>query len=241
MSVTQPTPAIVQEGVGFVSVSIGKKLLVAVTGILFVAFVIGHMLGNLQIFLGQNAINKYAEALQHLGPLLWIVRLVLLTAVIIHVWVTVLLWFENRSARPVKYRVRQYAEAGITSRFMIYSGLALFFFIAYHLMHFTFMVTNPQYRDLTDSLGRHDVFSMMVLGFQNVTISAVYAVAMLFLALHINHATFSLFQTLGLCNDRWEVIWKRVSVILAIVLFVGFVSIPVGVLTGIVTLPGGGM
>ena len=241
MSVTQPTPAIVTSGTSFASASIGKKVLVAATGILFVAFVIGHMLGNLQIFLGQNAINKYAAALQALGPLLWVIRLILLAAVIIHVWVTILLYFENRAARPVQYRVRKYAEAGVSSRFMIYSGLALFFFIAYHLLHFTFQLTNPQYLHLHDALGRHDVYSMMILGFQNVGISVVYAMAMFFLALHINHATFSLFQTLGLCNDRWEVRWKRISVALAIILFVGYVSIPVGVLTGVVSLPGGGM
>ena len=241
MSVTQPTPAIATSGIGFASASIGKKVLVAATGILLVAFVIGHMLGNLQIFLGQDAINKYAVTLQHLGPLLWIVRLILLTAVIIHIWVTVLLYFENRAARPVNYRVKQYAEAGITSRFMIYSGIALFLFIVYHLMQFTLQITNPEYVHLTDSLGRHDVYSMMILGFQNVAISGVYAAAMFFLALHINHATFSLFQTLGLCNDRWEVRWKRISMILAVVLFLGYVSIPVGVLTGFVALPGGGM
>jgi succinate dehydrogenase / fumarate reductase cytochrome b subunit len=108
-------------------------------------------------------------------------------------------------------------------------------------MHYTLLVTNPEYHDLADSLGRHDVFSMMVLGFQNVAISGVYIVAMFFLSLHINHAAFSLFQTLGLCNDRWEEWWKRLSMLLAVVLFVGYVSIPVAVLAGFVTLPGGGM
>ena len=241
MSVTQPTPAIIKTGIGFASASIGKKVLVAATGIFLVGFVIGHMLGNLQIFLGQDAINTYAAALQALGPALWIIRLIMLTAAVVHIWVTVLLYFENRAARPVNYRVRKYVETGVSSRFMIYSGIGVFLFIGYHLMHYTMLITNPEYHNLTDSLGRHDVFSMMVLGFQNVVISGVYIVAMFLLSLHINHAAFSLFQTLGLCNDKWETRWKRVSLLLAILLFVGFVSIPAGVLSGIVTLPGGGM
>jgi len=220
--------------------SIGKKILMAVTGFTFVGFVMGHMIGNLQLFLGQDQLNKYAEALHHLGGLLWIVRLLLATFFVTHIWTGVRLYLQNYSARPVSYKREDTVQASLSSRTMIWSGIGVLLYVVYHLLHFTLIVTNPEYAGLKDSLGRFDVYSMVVLGFQNIWISTVYIIAILFLAFHVNHAVPSLLQTLGLSRDRYRTTIERLGTVIAVVVFLGYVSMPLAVLAGYVTLPGGG-
>lgn len=220
--------------------SIGKKILMAITGITFIGFVSGHLVGNLQIFLGQEKLNTYAELLHHLGGLLWIVRGTLLVFLAIHVWTAIRLYFQNRSARPVSYRKQESIEAGVTSKTMIWSGLGILLYVVYHLLHFTFVVTNPEYAGLTDSAGRFDVYSMVILGYQNYLISGVYIVAMLSLAFHINHALPSLFQTLGLNRPSVRPWLKRLGTLAALLFFFGYCSMPAAVLLNIIKLPGGG-
>ena len=220
--------------------SISKKVLMSVTGFVFIGFVTGHMIGNLQLFLGQEQLNKYAETLQHLGGLLWIIRSFLALFFIVHIFFGIKLWFENRSARPISYARTKRLQATVSSRTMIYSGLAVLLYVVYHILHFTLIVTNPEYAGLTDVAGRHDVYSMVILGFQNYMISAVYIVAMFAVAFHVNHALPSLFQTIGWNNPRYKVILERLGTIVAIVLFVGYASMPVAVLLKCVTLPTGG-
>lgn len=229
-----------QSSLGFTTASVGKKVLMALTGIILIGFLIVHLIGNLQLFIGQEALNKYAETLQSLGALKWGFRLFLLILAVIHVWKGVVLWLENRRARPVGYRREDTLQASLSSRTMIYTGLLIFAFVTYHLMHFTMIVTNPEYAQLKDSLGRVDVYSMVITGFSNYFIAGTYLVAMFLLAYHLSHAAESFFQTMGWANDKYLPKLKFLSNVFAIVIFLGYASLPVGVLLEFVKLPGGG-
>src|SRR5205823_7346960 len=125
--------------------SVGRKMIVAVTGVILILFVIGHLLGNLQIFLGPEWINGYSQHLRDLGPLLWMIRAFLLIAVVLHIYFTILLAIENRRARPESYTDREYVKATFASRHMVMSGLIVLAFILYHLAHFTFRKIDPRF------------------------------------------------------------------------------------------------
>src|SRR5207237_9250378 len=127
----------------FFRASVGKKFIVAITGVVLIAFVVGHLLGNLQIFLGQDCVNSYAEHLRQLGPVLWIIRAFLLLNVLLHIFYTISLALENRRARPVSYKKKEHVKATFASRSMALSGLIVLAFIIYHLAHFTVRVTVP--------------------------------------------------------------------------------------------------
>ena len=242
MSSTQvsSTPVQVAAPSDTLTTSIGRKVFMAITGFLLFGWLVGHMIGNLQIFLGQDKLNTYAETLTHLASIIWIVRVVMLTVIGIHIIFGIMLWWRNRASRPVKYVKEATVQATLASRTMIWTGLGLFLFIVYHLLHYTFIVTNPQYADLHDSLGRHDVYSMVVLGFQNYLISIVYIVAMFCLSYHLSHALASFLQTLGWNKTEVQPLIKKIAYTVATLMFLGFSSIPVAILLGIVTLPGGG-
>ena len=211
--------------------SVGRKVIVAVTGVILILFVVGHLLGNLQIFIGPDWINSYAQHLRDLGPLLWMIRAFLLVSVILHIYFTILLAIENRRARPEAYRDRNYVKASWASRHMVVSGLVVLAFIIYHLAHFTFRVTDPRFTLLKpDAHGHHDVFSMMVYGFQNVYVSAFYVVGLFLLTLHLTHGSSSFFQSLGFNNQRLTPKLAIGGRIFAWLLFVGYVSIPIAVL-----------
>ncbi|MCK4857251.1 MAG: succinate dehydrogenase cytochrome b subunit [candidate division Zixibacteria bacterium] len=233
----KPTPA--QAELKFISSSIGKKMLHAVTGLFMFVFVAGHMVGNLQIFISQDQLNTYAQALKDLPALTWSVRIVMLVCLVIHVWRGIQLYFENRFSRPIRYVVNTTVQAPLASRTMIFTGGGVFLYLVYHLLHFTFIVTNPQYANLHDTLGRHDVYSMVILGFQNGLISAVYFVALFCLCYHLTHAIPSLFQTLGLNNEKTEPKFKVLGWLVAIAIFVGYSVIPAAVLLQIIKLPEG--
>src|SRR3982751_4021937 len=182
--------------------SIGRKIIVAVTGVVLILFVIGHLLGNLQIYLGPDWINGYSQHLRDLGPLLWAIRSFLLATVVIHIYVTIQLAIENRRARPEAYVDGEYVKATFASRHMVMSGLIVLAFIIYHLAHFTVRVTDRRFALLkVDPLGHYDVYSMMVYGFQNYYVSAFYVLGLFLLALHLSHGSSSFFQSLGF-NDR---------------------------------------
>jgi succinate dehydrogenase / fumarate reductase cytochrome b subunit len=212
----------------------------AVTGVVLIGFLIVHMIGNLQLFIGQEALNKYAETLQSLGALKWGFRLFLVILAAVHIWKGVVLWLENRRARPVGYRREDTVQASLSSRTMIYTGLLIGAFVLYHLLHFTLVVTNPEYTQLKDSLGRMDVYSMVITGFSNVGIAVAYLVAMFLLAFHLSHAAESFFQTMGWNNDKYLPKLKLLSNLFAVIMFLGYASMPVAVLLNIITLPGGG-
>jgi len=220
--------------------SIGRKIWMAISGFVLVGFVCGHMLGNLQVFLGQDQLNTYAEKLHAIPALLWSIRFVMLTVVLIHIIDGIWLWLGNNASRPIAYERRQFKEATLASRTMIWTGLGILLYVVYHLLHFTLIVTNPEYAGLRDVLGRPDVYSMVVMGFQNYLISGVYFVAVIFLAFHLSHAISSLFQTLGWNTIAVQPILKRIAYTVSILLFLGYTSIPVAIVLGLVTLPGGG-
>ena len=229
-----------QSSVSFISASIGRKVLMAITGISLIGFLIVHLIGNLQLFVGQEQLNKYAETLQSLGSLKWGFRLLMLALAAIHIWESVVLWFQNWRARPVGYKREDTVQASLSSRTMIYTGLLISFFVGYHLLHFTMIVTNPEYAQLTDSLGRMDVYSMVIMGFSNYVISIVYLIAIFLLSYHLSHAAESFFQTMGWNNDKYLPKLKVLSNLFAIVIFFGYASMPLAVLLKFVTLPGGG-
>lgn len=218
----------------FFTSSIGRKWVVAVSGLVLVGFVVGHMVGNLQIFLGPESINHYGAFLQGLGELLWAVRLGLLVMLVIHIVATVQLRLENRAARPVKYAVTKRVRATLPARWMLLSGIMLLCFIVFHLLHFTVQSIDPSYLMLHDAQGRHDVYGMMVKGFRNPLASTSYIVAVGLLGLHLNHGFQSMFQTLGLSSSKLAPCWTRTGQALAWILFLGYSSIPLAVLAGFV-------
>jgi succinate dehydrogenase / fumarate reductase, cytochrome b subunit len=216
----------------FLSSSIGRKWIVGLTGVALLGFVTGHMLGNLQIFLGQEAINKYAAALQSLGELLWAIRFGLLAVVVAHIWFTIQLTRENRAARPVKYAVGGYQASTRASRTMIVSGLILLCFIVFHLLHYTAHKVDPSFADLHDAKGRHDVYRMMILGFKNIWASAFYLVGVFLLCQHMSHGIVSCAQTLGVKTKNLASFWAKIAPLWAWGVFLGYAAIPIAVLAG---------
>jgi succinate dehydrogenase / fumarate reductase cytochrome b subunit len=212
-------------------------MIVAATGLVLILFVIGHLLGNLQIFLGPEWINSYAEHLRQLGPFLWIIRGVLLIVVLLHIYYTIRLAIENRRARPERYVRKETVKATIASRSMVLSGLILLAFIIYHLLHFSVRVTDPRFATLPrDPLNHYDVYSMMVLGFSHPLVSAFYILSMFLLCLHLSHGSSSFFQSLGLNNKKLTPQLARCGRVFAWLLFVGYSSIPAAVLLGWIKL-----
>src|SRR2546430_224187 len=211
--------------------SVGRKIIVALTGVILILFVIGHLLGNLQIFLGPEWINSYSQHLRDLGPLLWLIRIILLATVLAHIYFTILLAIENRRARPERYVDRNYVKASWASRHMVVSGLVVLAFIIFHLLHFTARKFNPQFPLLKlDPLNRYDIYSMMVYGFQNAYVSIFYIVGLFLLTLHLTHGSSSFFQSLGLNNQKLTPKLAVGGRIFAWVLFLGYTSISVAVL-----------
>lgn len=222
------------------SSSVGLKFVAAVTGLCLLLFVLGHLLGNLQVFLGPEALNAYAAKLQGLGPFLWVIRGGLLLVFALHVYAVLRLQIRNWRARPIGYRGLEPLESTLASRTMIWSGLTLFAFLAYHLLHFTFHATNPAHAGALDAQGRTDVYRMVVLGFQQAPIAVSYAVAMGLLGLHLWHGVQSLFQSLGWRHPKYAAFVGGLGVVLSLLLVLGNVAMPLSVLFGLVGLPAGG-
>jgi succinate dehydrogenase / fumarate reductase, cytochrome b subunit len=210
-------------------------MIVAITGIILILFVIGHLLGNLQIFIGPDWINSYSQHLHDLGPVLWLIRIFLLMTVFIHIYATIQLAVQNRRARPEPYVDRQYVKATFPSRHMVMSGLIVLAFIIYHLAHFTVRVTDPRFALLKlDPFGHYDVYSMMVYGFQNYFVSGFYVLGLFLLALHLSHGSSSFFQSLGLNDKKLMPRLELGSRVFAWLVFIGYTSIPVAVLVGLI-------
>jgi len=218
---------------GWLFSSIGKKTVVALTGIALVLFVIGHLCGNLTIFFGPDLINAYAMHLRDLGPFLWVIRFGLLSIVVLHIYFTMLLWVENSKARPQKYAVYAPMTTTVFVRTMRLSGLIVLAFIIFHLAHFTLQIVDPEYRSLYTTLDGHkvhDVYKMVVMGFNNWIFVAIYVVGLFLLTFHLSHGIASLFQTLGVTNRKVRPILEFCGRALAWVLFVGYTAIPISIL-----------
>ncbi len=217
-----------------VTSSLGKKFLVAVTGAGLFLFVIGHLVGNLQIFLGPDSINRYGHFLQTTPEILWPARVGLLAFVIIHTWMSIALTLENRAARATPYEVKEVVAASLASRTMIWSGLIILAFVLFHLAHYTLLIVHPEFRDLHDAHGWHDIYQMMILGFSNGWVSGFYVLAIGLLCIHLSHGIGAMFQTLGLKNEVYRLIIDRCAIVIAVVIFLGYISIPLAVLTKVV-------
>ncbi|MFZ4775789.1 MAG: succinate dehydrogenase cytochrome b subunit [Terrimicrobiaceae bacterium] len=217
--------------------SIGKKTIVALTGIILVMFVAGHLLGNFTIYLGRDWLNWYAAHLQSLGPLLWVIRLVLLGVVGSHILFTMLLWKENQAARPKKYIASDPIKTTVFARTMRLSGLIVLAFIIFHLAHFTAGLVDPSFKNMEAMLDGHEVhdcYGMVVKGFSNVPVVILYIVGLTLLTMHLSHGLGSLFQTLGITNRKLRPVLEIATRGIAWLLYLGYISIPLSVLTGIV-------
>jgi succinate dehydrogenase / fumarate reductase cytochrome b subunit len=208
---------------GFYQATVGKKYVMAVSGIVLWLYVVGHMLGNLQVFAGPEQINAYAEFLHKHNILLWIVRVILLSCLGLHVLAALQLTARNWNARP-KYAVVKYREADPMSRTMIWGGVALFGFVFFHVLHLTSGVVGPTFTT--------SVYQNIVNGFRVWWMDGIYIFAQFALAMHLYHGLWSMFQSMGAAHPRFNG-WRRAFATgFAFLIFVGFVSVPVSVLTG---------
>jgi succinate dehydrogenase / fumarate reductase cytochrome b subunit len=218
--------------------SIGRKFLMAGTGLVLFGFVTGHLIGNLQIFLPPEKINAYGHMLESLGPVLWLIRLFLLACVFIHIWIAIQLTLENRAARPADYGVAFVNRATLASRVMARTGLVVLAFILFHLAHYTFRAGNPQWSEHTFTLLNgtkvRDSHAMMVEGFSNIPVSVFYIIAVGLLAYHLSHGMVSMFQSLGLKNEKWTRGLERLALVYCWGYFLLNAAIPLAVLGGFV-------
>jgi len=224
---------------GLFGTSLGKKYIMAGSGAFLFLFVIGHLAGNLQIFLGPEAINRYGDFLQTNVEVLWPARIGMLVLVSLHVWSAVKLSMENKAARPIGYAGDPPAPAAsYASRTMLMSGLIVAAFIIYHLLHYTvelkaINLTGRDFAVLRDERGRHDVYAMMVLGFRQPLVAAFYIFAMLLLCLHLHHGVYAMFQSLGVKVGFWPELPRHLARWAAILIFAGYVSIPLAIQAGL--------
>jgi succinate dehydrogenase / fumarate reductase cytochrome b subunit len=217
--------------------SLGKKYLMAVTGCALLFFLLGHLAGNLQIFLGPEAINRYGHFLQSNPELIWPARVVLLLCVGLHIWSAIKVSLENKAARPTAYAVYEPVGSTYASRTMLMSGIIILVFVVYHLLHYTALMravnlTGQDFAAFEDSEKRHDIFKMMVVGFSNIWVSCFYVLGIGLLCLHLSHGVSSMFQSLGWKNKAYGPCLDRGSRVIAWLLFLGYSSIPIAILLG---------
>ena len=209
----------------------------AVTGFVLFGFVAAHLAGNLQVFLGAEAINRYGHFLQTNAELLWPARIFLLAMVGLHIWAASKLSLENRAARPISYAQYQPFGSSYVSRTMLMSGIITLVFVIYHILHFTVQLsyvnlTGESFIDFTDPQKRHDIFKMMVVGFSNIWVSGFYFLGLALLCLHLSHGASSMFQSLGWKNQAYGLFLDKAARVVAVLIFAGYVSIPVAILLG---------
>ena len=209
--------------------SVALKLGMAITGLALGGFVCGHLAGNLLLYLGPEVLNAYAQSLHDAPYLLWPVRMVLLTCLIVHLACGITLQLRNRKAAG-RYVKRNYRTASFSSRTMLLTGGVVFFFVLYHLAHFTWRITDARF----DQIGHTDVYQMLVLSFQSPVVTFFYVLAMLFLGLHLQHGLSSLLQTLGLNGHRYNHLISSGGHTLAWVIMLCNMSLPLSVYLGVV-------
>jgi succinate dehydrogenase / fumarate reductase, cytochrome b subunit len=213
----------------FWQTTVGKKAIMAVTGIILSGFVVGHLLGNLQIFEGPEKLNHYSVALKGLGPLLWATRIVLLVSVALHIWSAFVLWAGHREARPVKYIKKANINSTYASRTMYWSGPILLAFVIFHLLQFTFGAVHPG-----ASFVEGSVYNNVVLGFQIWPVSIFYIIGMVMLCYHLYHGLWSMLQSLGFSHPIYTPWVQRLAKVFAVLIAIGYISIPVAVLAGFI-------
>jgi len=199
----------------------------AVSGMILFLFVLGHLVGNLQIYEGPEKLNNYARFLRSMPALLWGVRLTLIVTVLLHIWSSLQLARLKFDARPTGYVKKKATQSSYASRTMYWSGPIILAFVIYHLLDFTFGTVNPNFQE-------GDVYANVIASFQLIPVSAFYIVAMLLLCMHLYHGLWSMFQSLGFSHPRYTPVLKRSAAVVAILIAAGNISIPVSVLAGLV-------
>ncbi len=219
--------------------TIGAKALMAVTGVALLLFVLGHMVGNLQVFGGRDMLNKYAHTLQSLGPLLWVIRGALLAILLLHVWAALQVTRANRAARPVAYEhARQDLATSYAARTMLVSGVVVVLFLIYHVLHFTvgavdFAGSYGGHADL-DGTEVHDVYGMVIGGFKHLPTALIYVVANLILVMHIAHGAASLLQTLGFRSQANAGKVRAFGLGFGVLIGIGNLAMPLSIMFGMV-------
>lgn len=222
----------------FLKSSIGRKFVMALTGFVLVGFVIAHMLGNLQIFMGPDVLNGYADMLKSRPWLLWGIRIFLLICAVLHVMTAFSLIRENHKARPVGYERQTNQQASVASLTMAISGMLVLVFIVYHILHFTVMAFNPGFKDLMVRLPHHgnelypDVYRRVIQGFSNRMVSGFYIISVGLLCVHLSHGISSMFQSIGLKTRGTICPFNCLARIVSILLFLGMAAVPLAVLFG---------
>lgn len=211
----------------FYRTSVGKKVVMAVSGFALIAFVIQHMIGHLGMFAGREAYNAYAAFLQSLGGIKWAARVGLLLLLVVHVVSALAVSRQSKLARPVAYQRKVHLETNRAALTMRYGGIALLAFIVYHLLHFTFRVTGPGY-------SATDVYGNMVMAFQVPWILGVYVAAMVALGLHLYHGVWSMLQTLGVDYPAIAPLRRKLAPAIAVITVVGYLSVPLAIAIGLI-------
>ena len=215
-----------------------SKMLVAITGLMMVGFILGHTAANIFVLLGpdlgRELINAYAAGLRNMPLFLWGARIGLIVAVLLHIVLSVKLTMLNKAANPVAYKVHYSKKASFVSKGMALFGLVILFFVVYHLLHYTFGVTNPEFMEMIDAKGRHDVYAMVVAGFQQPFISLFYVLAVLALGAHLKHGIQSMVHTLGFNGTKLSERMSIAGTLIAALVTILLAIIPISVLLGLV-------
>lgn len=209
-------------------------MVIALTGLCLVVFVVAHMLGNLQLFEGFHALNRYAAFLRDMPILLWMVRLGLLSIAVFHIGLAVQLSIRNRRARPVEYTIHRYRQASIASRTMMISGMTLLVFLGFHLLHLTAGVIDPAFSDRVDAEGHRDVYGKVVHAFQNPFMVIIYLAGQVGLGLHLSHAISSSVQTMGFEHAGLSRLLKALGPVIGLIAVLGNAAIILAVFLRIV-------
>ena len=215
-------------GVRFFEAAAGKKVVMAVTGVILVAYVIGHLLGNLQIFAGPDAINSYAHFLHSHEGALWVARIVLLAAVGLHIVSAIQLWRLASTARPVGYVRKDDIPASYAARTMRWSGIIVAAFVIFHVLHLTTGDIVPLYPEQAPN--SPDAYDNVITGFQHPAIAIFYIIAMVLLCMHLYHGLWSMFQSLGISHPRYTPRIRKAAAVFAILIAIGYIAIPIAAL-----------
>jgi succinate dehydrogenase / fumarate reductase cytochrome b subunit len=228
----------IDRAVRFYEAPIGKKAIMAITGVILFGYVVGHLLGNLQIYSSDpGQINRYAGFLHNPANAipLWAIRTFLLVAVVLHITASIQLWNQNRTARPIGYIKKTDVPASYAARTMIWSGPIVGAFIIFHVLHLTVGAVLPL-EDVGGNPVTPDVYHNVISGFQNYGVSAFYILAMVLLCMHLYHGLWSMFQSMGINHPRYTPLLKKGAAIVAILIAIGNCSIPIAVMMGILHL-----
>ena len=216
--------------VRFYDSTIGKKVVMAVTGLILFGFLVAHMLGNLQLFISMEQMNHYAETLHGNPALLWTARSVLIVSVILHMWAWIQLAAVKKAARPIAYVKPSNVQASLGSRTMALSGPIIAIFVIYHLLHMTTGTLHPKFVEL-------HAYENLVNAFKVLPVAVIYVVGMLLIGSHLSHGIWSMFQSIGFSHPRYTPMIKKFAAIFSWLLIAGFIAVPVSIVLGIVKLP----